>query len=279
MGRKRKRQLLKRKLVQVVSLNSLLKCFKPTFCIEAKKPKIEPPPSSQDIRGFLAGAGPSQSPKLREITNGNKKTDITSPPSSSKDIRGFFKTSSGYPSPAKASQSSISSPKFSSNNVFKPTSSAKGKSLAGSGVMAKNRGSSTITVKGSNTSATDSSQPTTAKPTQGGIVSAPTSRTTFVPFAGTGQILGSSATRAGPSGLLGNRIKTEHALPTHALPPSLPKTISESPTYQVTPKVETIVLDDSQEESPASGDNVPCPVCGAHFRLVEMNSHLDSCLS
>lgn len=181
--------------------------------------------------------------------------------------------------------------------------------------MTKNRGSSTITVKGSGSSSTELDQPSTAKPTKGGIVSTPASSIDFVPFAGAGHVLGSRdkskaipGSSSSPAKIrvlenvgtlyaLGSKIKEgAKSFPSNSAtqiqirhpfgngtksePPKPPSKLPSPkiPAHGSSVKIETVTLDDSREESPSS-NNVPCPVCNAQVRLDEINSHLDSCLS
>lgn len=210
------------------------------FFIESKKQKIEAPSGARDIRGFL----------------NNSSVPV---PSTSKMITPSHPSSNpSHPSRSSHPNVKISSPgKEKKINEYFGTfyPSAKGKSVSGAVGMMKNKGSSTVTVKGPAFESTSPIESSGAKPTQGGVVSKPTPVTTFVPFTGQGRVLGGGSAKPKPE-------------PQSQLP------IIKA---EATRKVEVVCLDDSRDDSPKE-ERVPCPVCQSYIALSLVNVHLDSCL-
>lgn len=176
---------------------------------------------------------------LRYFVQLDSKKPKFSHSSGSQDIRGFLKSpsTSGLKSTAPSSVPAVTS--------------TKGKSLIGSGgILSKNKGSSTVTVKSPSLGSPGPSGSVDAKPTQGGVVSKPASN--FVAFTGRGHTLGGGV------------------IPRVEKPPQA-STISK-------PKaVEIVSLDDSRETAPQE-NMAPCPVCGMSVAVSHINQHLDLCL-
>jgi len=91
-----------------------------------------------------------------------------------------------------------------------------------------------------------------SRPTQGGVVSVPSTSRTFTPFAGQGHVLGGTVRARSPPRL------NQSAVPKKG--------------------VEIIELDDSLV-LPDEEEKAPCPVCQKSLPLSQINIHLDSCLN
>lgn len=221
-------------------------------CLDSKKQKMEMPSGSRDIRGFLASptSGPSTSKAL--VTAANVASPLPKPQSNNTS-KG--KSTTGF----SGKKASPSKDKPISGYFGTSSNPSKGKTVTGFVGMVKNKGSSTVTVTSPSVGSAKTVKPEDARPTQGGIVSKPTSLSSFIPFTGQGNLLGGCPQKI-------------------SIPSTSGAKQSTSSIKKETTKVVEIVLDDSHNEDSPEEKQVPCPICQSFVALSQINTHLDSCL-
>lgn len=219
---------------------------------DSKKQKMEMPSGSRDIRGFLASptSGPSTSKAL--VTAANVASPLPKPQSNNTS-KG--KSTTGF----SGKKASPSKDKPISGYFGTSSNPSKGKTVTGFVGMVKNKGSSTVTVTSPSVGSAKTVKTEDARPTQGGIVSKPTSLSSFIPFTGQGNLLGGCPQRI-------------------SIPSTSGAKQSTSSIKKETTKVVEIVLDDSHNEDSPEEKQVPCPICQSFVALSQINTHLDSCL-